>query len=202
VVWWPGTVLGHACFVGSKLLLLALPLVWLRGVERGRPSWSPARQGGLLAGAVTGLAIFLVIGGLYLVSGERLAPSAEIRGMAERTGLASRTLYLGCALYWIGVNSVLEEYVWRWFVFLRLRELLPLGWAVAGAAFGFTIHHFVAIRSYLPPLALGLSLTGIFIGGALWSWLYGRYRSIWPGYLSHLGADLAIFLIGYRILFR
>lgn len=201
VVWWPGTALGQSLFVGSKLLVLALPLLWLRWVERGPLSWSPPRQGGLVVGALSGLAICGIIGGLYLSLGDALVPAAEIRTMASRTGLASRALYIGCALYWIGVNSVLEEYVWRWFVFRRLRDLLPANGAILGAALGFTVHHFVAIRSYLPPPTLWLCLAGIFIGSVLWSWLYHRYRSIWPGYLSHVGADLAIFLIGYRILF-
>ncbi len=201
VVWWPGTGLGQVCFVVSKGLVLALPLIWLRWFERRPWSWSPARQGGLWTGALSGVAIFLAISGLYWSLGDRLVPMAEIRGMAERTGLASRPLFLGCALYWIGVNSVLEEYVWRWFVYRRLGDLLPARWAVAGSAVGFTLHHFVAIRSYLPPLMLWLAMAGLLVGGAFWSWLYGRYRSVWPGYLSHVGADLAIFLIGYRILF-
>lgn len=201
VVWWPGTGLGYAIFVGSKVLMLGVPLAWLRWVERRPWSWSPPRQGGLLVGALSGVVIFLLIGGLYWSLGDRLVPVADIRSMASRTGLASWPLYLGCALYWIGVNSVLEEYIWRWFVYRRFADLLPTRWAVLGSAVGFTLHHFVAIRSYLPPLTLWLAMAGLFVGGAFWSWLYGRCRSIWPGYLSHMGADLAIFLIGYRILF-
>jgi hypothetical protein len=110
-------------------------------------------------------------------------------------------MYLACAAYWIGVNSVLEEYVWRWFVFRRLAELMPERWAIVGSALGFTLHHIVAITIYLPGLTAFLATVGIFVGAALWSWLYCRYRSIWPGYLSHVGADIVIFVIGYRLIF-
>ena len=46
-----------------------------------------------------------------------------------------------------------------------------------------------------------ISALGIFIGGAAWSWCYVRYQSIWPGYLSHALVDLAVFAVGYHIIF-
>jgi uncharacterized protein len=47
-----------------------------------------------------------------------------------------------------------------------------------------------------------LCCAGVFAGGVIWSALYLRYRSIWPGYLSHALADLAIFAIGASLLFN
>jgi membrane protease YdiL (CAAX protease family) len=41
----------------------------------------------------------------------------------------------------------------------------------------------------------------VFTGGAIWSWLYVRYRSIWPGYLSHAIVDVAVFAVGWWIIF-
>ncbi|MBT3297282.1 MAG: CPBP family intramembrane metalloprotease [Verrucomicrobia bacterium] len=201
VVWWPGSRVSQVLFVLSKLWVLLLPLIWLCWVGRKRCSWSPARQGGLVLGALTGLAIIAAVGGLYALIGSRLVPPGEVQRMAAQTGLSSRTMYLACAAYWIGVNSVLEEYVWRWFVFRRLAELMPERWAIVGSALGFTLHHIVAITIYLPGLTAFLATVGIFVGAALWSWLYCRYRSIWPGYLSHVGADIVIFVIGYRLIF-
>ena len=50
------------------------------------------------------------------------------------------------------------------------------------------------------PIVL-LGSLGVFIGGAAWSWLYLRFRSIWPGYLSHAIVDAALFIIGYWLIF-
>ncbi len=47
-----------------------------------------------------------------------------------------------------------------------------------------------------------LGSTGCFLGGVIWSGLYLRYRSIWPGYLSHVLADVAIYIIGWHLIFR
>jgi membrane protease YdiL (CAAX protease family) len=201
VLWWPGTALGQTVFVATKIWTLALPLVWLRWVARQPLSWSPPRNGGLGLGALTGLAILAIIGGIYLLFGQQLVPTAEVREMARSTGLSSRTMYLAGAAYWICVNSVLEEYVWRWFVFARLADLVPTRWAVLGSGLGFTLHHIAAISIYLPGPTAGLATLGILVGAGVWSWLYARYGSIWPGYLSHVGADVAVFAIGYHLIF-
>ena len=38
-------------------------------------------------------------------------------------------------------------------------------------------------------------------GRASWGWLYLRHRSIWSGYVSHAIVDVAVFVIGYGLIF-
>ena len=49
--------------------------------------------------------------------------------------------------------------------------------------------------------AIILGSLGVFCGGVIWSWLYLRYRSIWPCYVSHAIVDVTMFGIGAYILF-
>jgi membrane protease YdiL (CAAX protease family) len=35
----------------------------------------------------------------------------------------------------------------------------------------------------------------------MWSWLYLRYRSVWPCYVSHAIVDIAVFVVGWLIIF-
>ena len=44
-------------------------------------------------------------------------------------------------------------------------------------------------------------LLGVMIGGLVWSWMYMRYRSIWPGWVSHAIVDVAVFGVGAWVLF-
>jgi membrane protease YdiL (CAAX protease family) len=53
----------------------------------------------------------------------------------------------------------------------------------------------------MPPAATAICSAGIFIGGSVWSYMYVRYESIWPGYLSHAIVDLCIFGIGAFMIF-
>ena len=74
-------------------------------------------------------------------------------------------------------------------------------WAVILSATMFTLHHVLALNIYFDLHVTIIASAGVFIGGATWSCLYLYYRSIWPGWLSHAWADLAIFIIGYKLLF-
>ncbi len=197
---WPDTVLGASLFTLSKVWLVGLPLLWHRFID-GQPfSASPVRLGGMGVGLLSGLAIFTAITATYLLLGERLIDIQQMRAQLQGVGLLNPSLYLLMAAYWIGVNSVLEEMVWRWFVVSKSLPLFGRGAALCAALF-FTLHHIVALKLYFSWPATLLCATGVFIGGLIWSWSYARYRSIWPGYLSHALADLAIFLIGWQLLF-
>jgi hypothetical protein len=90
--------------------------------------------------------------------------------------------------------------VWRWFVVERFEAIGLRAWSAPASAAGFTLHHIVALRVYCEWPATLLCAVGIFVGGALWSGLYLRTRSIWPGYLSHAIVDVAIFAIGWRLI--
>ena len=197
----PDSVVGIGLFAFLKLWILALPLVWRLVVDRERLSWSPVRKGGMGFGLALGLGISVLIVTGYLFFGRRLIDPAMMREMLKGVGLGSPAVYIGAATYWILVNSVLEEYVWRWFVVSRLRAFMPAAAAVVVSALAFTIHHIFAMSLYFDVIVVAAGAFGIFIGGAVWSWCYIRYESIWPGYLSHAVVDLAVFGIGYHILF-
>jgi membrane protease YdiL (CAAX protease family) len=63
------------------------------------------------------------------------------------------------------------------------------------------IHHTVALRIQFGWEITILGSLGVFLSGVVWSWCYLRYRSVWPGFVSHILADAAIFLVGWRLLF-
>jgi membrane protease YdiL (CAAX protease family) len=192
---------GHAVFIALKVWILVLPMLWYLLIEKGRLSWSPPRRGGLGVGALTGVAIAAVIGAAYLAFASRFIDLTALKDAVTSMGLAHPLAYLGAAAYWIAVNSLLEEYVYRWFVYHQCEQLMMPALAVPVAALVFTAHHVIALSVYLEPGLNLLASTGIFAGSCVWSWCYHRYRSIWPGWLSHAGADIAVFAIGWHLVF-
>jgi hypothetical protein len=171
MVVFPGPV-GKAIFTAAKVWLLALPAAWYLLVEKGTPSWSPPRKGGLGVGLASGalLAAFIVLGArLFGVHEMDLGP---LRTEVQAMGLQSVLPYLAGAAA-----------------------------AIIASAAVFTAHHIIAVSQYLAPLLTLLASAGVFAGGLVWSWLYLRYRSIWPCWLSHVLADVAVFGIGGWLLF-
>ncbi|MCF7954758.1 MAG: CPBP family intramembrane metalloprotease [Phycisphaerae bacterium] len=197
----PDNVIGKLVFAASKFWILVVPLFWVGFVEKENFSLSRPRNGGFGVAAGLGFLMSLVIVAAYAVFGPLLIDPAGIKSMAAEVGLANRYVYLGGAAYWILVNSVLEEYVWRWFVVKQCRVFMPRWPAIIVSAGCFTIHHIIAMQVYFSWPVTILASMGIFIGGATWSWCYLKYKSIWPGYISHAMVDAAVFGIGYILIF-
>jgi len=109
---------------------------------------------------------------------------------------------VGGALYWITLNSLMEEYVWRWFVFAKFEVLLGGRIAVVATGLAFTAHHVIALAAQFNWIITILGSLGVFVGGVSWSWLYLRYRSVWPCYVSHAIVDIPVFVIGYWLIFQ
>ena len=152
---------------------------------------------GVLSGVV--LAASIVLGAwLGDVQHMDLAP---LLAAAREMNLATPAAYLAGAAAWTLVNSLVEEYVYRWFVLRQCEVLLPPAAAIIASAAIFTTHHVIALNQYLEPGLTALASAGVFIGGVVWASLYHRYRAIWLGWISHVLADVAVFGVGWWLLF-
>ncbi len=196
----PGPV-GQGVFGLSKIWLLAMPVVWRFMVLRKPVSKPRLSTAGLGTGMVLGILIGLVIVGAYLAVGSRWIDHGMLADRLRDMGLDSPRVFLAGAVYWCLVNALLEEYVWRWFVFRQCHTLVSGRAAVVVSALLFTVHHVVALAVMGDVRLLLLGSTGVFLGGLIWSGCYLKYESVWPGYLSHILADVAIMAIGWHILF-
>ncbi len=202
IFWWPGTGFGAGLFLAAKVWIVVLPLFWWLRVERGKLSWSPSRHGGFGIAVVTGGVIAVSIFGVYFLARSKGWIDPEVvASRAEQTKLANRWVYVAGAIYWITLNSLMEEYVWRWFCFRQFERVVGGRAAVVASAVGFTLHHIVALAGQFSGAMTVLGSVGVFCGGAIWSWLYLRYRSVWPCYVSHAIVDVPIFVVGYWMIF-
>ena len=195
----PGPV-GLVAYAICKAILYGTPAVWSRFVDgerwsSSRPLPSEARRAwviALLSGLVIGGSIVLA----WWLLGERAIDVPRFQGILAENRIATPARFIAAAAWFSIVNSLLEEYSFRWFITTRIERLTPRG-AATLSALAFTAHHVVVLLAYLPPFATALASAGIFVGGLFWSWLYRRCRSVWPGWLSHALVDAAIMAIGY-----
>jgi len=202
---WPGTLagapLGRVVFSLAKAWLLLGPIVWLWFVDRQRPTVAGASRAALGAGAALGGALGVLILGTFLLLRHRWIKPALVAAMAHKNQLDTWWIYVGFAVFECFVNALLEEYVWRWFVFNKCRLVVGARWAVPLSAALFTVHHVIGMAFYFDSKVVVLANVGVFAGGLIWSGMYRRYGSVWPGYVSHVLVDVAIFGIGAVIIF-
>ncbi len=197
----PNHAVGKGIFFASKVWILLIPVFWLAIVDKQKLSWSRPMHGGFLVAGALGVVVSLIIFVMYIAVGKVLIEPQAIKEMAARIGLGKPHIYLAGAAYWVLINSVLEEYVWRWFVVSKCSVFMRPGVAILVSAAGFTLHHVIAMQVCFGWLLVAIVSAGVFVGGALWSWCYVRYQSVWPGYLSHAIVDIAVFAIGYHLIF-
>ena len=150
---------------------------------------------------MTGSLIFVFIGAAYWFLGRPWIDADQMRQRAFDVGFGKPLIYFGFAIYICTINSLLEEYVWRWFVFTRCERIMPRYVAVVASGLFFTLHHIISLDYYFDWRVTTLACVGIFIGGATWSWLYLTYRNIWAAFVSHVFADVVIFAIGWELIF-
>ena len=197
---WPGPR-GNLVYGLCKGVLYLTPLVWWKLALRapypiGRPARGALREGVLL-GLGLGGAVLL---GWWLL-GRHLVDPALLRGVAARAGFDTRERFLVVATLICLGNALLEEYAFRWFLYERCRTLFgPVRGALLGALI-FTAHHVIVLSLYVDVGLVVLGSVGVFVAGLIWTWIYERRRSIWPGYVSHVLADVALMIVGWTILF-
>ncbi len=197
----PGPI-GQGFYGASKAWILLVPLLWLLLVDGARPAVSsPLKAKGLALGTSLGVLIAAIIIGGYLLIGKQWIDADAMRAVAERNGLSEQWKYLALAAYLCVVNSLLEEYVWRWFVFHHCAALVRRWPAVVLSGLLFTVHHIFALGLQFDWRITLLGSIGVCIGGIIWSWLYLRFGTVWPGWVSHAIVDIAVFTVGWMILF-
>ena len=204
----------------GKVLQFVLPVAWVWSVERrrrdtmrfdGSATTAPtpaSRVASALVGAGLGIVIVAALFGLYagyFRSHPVMAGMPEIvRGKLADAGITTPLGFLALATFYSLVHSALEEYYWRWFVFGRLRTLVPVVAAIVISSLGFMAHHTLVVGIYFDGLsAMTVLLSAcVAIGGAIWAWLYQRTGSLVGAWICHVMVDVGIMAVGYDLVFR
>ena len=192
--------IGKIIWVIAKIWLLLLPVVWLLYIDKGKLSWSPTNKNGIIAGLLWSVPIAVILFATYLLAKDLLISQEDAKAAIVKFGISSPAKFLIFASAMSLGNSLMEEYVWRWFVFSKFKLLLGVWPAIFLSAFFFTVHHIVIMWNFGSLWLVFLGSIGLFTGAIIWAWLYNKYNSIWPGWICHVAADAAIMCITWWII--
>tara|TARA_B100001250_G_C19801040_1_gene791064 strand:+ start:996 stop:1709 length:714 start_codon:yes stop_codon:yes gene_type:complete len=188
-------------FILTKIWMFGFPAFWHLKIEKREISSSKPMQGGWQISLLLGIIMALCIYGAYFLLGEFMLEPDDLKSILEPVGLTKASTLMIGILFWVFINSVLEEYLFRWFITSKLEEIFGGVWVpVIISALIFTIHHTIALANFISPLGNFLCSLGLFIGGIVFSWLYMKYRSIWIPWLAHAICDIAVFSIAWHMI--
>ena len=187
-------------FIFTKVWIFGLPAFWYLRIEKGEKSLSWPENGGWKVSTLLGIGMLIVIFIAYFSIGDKVLRADELTEILDSVGLTVAWKFALAIIFWVFINSVLEEYVFRWFITSKIEQLIGGVWIPIFLSAGiFTVHHTIALAFFIDPLGNFIASLGVFIGGAIFSWLYMRYRSIWVAWVAHAIADVAIFIIGWNM---
>jgi membrane protease YdiL (CAAX protease family) len=196
-------------YVLGKVVQFGFPLAFVVLVEKYWPKPARPRLPGLGLGIGFGLLValsMLALYSLWLRDSPALSQTPEmVRNKLNEFGVASPMAFILLGAFIALGHSLFEEYYYRWFIFGRLRRLIPWVPALILSSLAFMAHHVIVLSVYLPgyfltavvPFSLAIAL-----GGAVWAWLYERTGSLYPAWVSHAMVDAAIFILGWDLMHR
>lgn len=183
----------------KMILFLLIPILLAKKLHLSPFACLRNDRSVLLLGLGLGTGTFCIILGGYALLSPVLDLSAIPGALEEGAGVtADNFLYVG--LYIALCNSLLEEFFFRGFAFVTLRQTLsgPFSWLFSAAA--FAIYHAAILKGWFSPVLMLLTLSALFACGLFFNWLDSKRERIWVSWLVHLFANLAINTIGMKLL--
>jgi len=196
-LWQPGYWVKSAVKMALFLVLpVAAAALGAREALRALPRLFRPERRALIRAIGLGLGVLAVILGGYFTLGRFFDLTAITGALTANVGVTGAN-FAFVAVYISLVNSLLEEFFFRGFLFLGLFDGMPRAFAHGFSAALFALYHIAMMLGWGSPALILLILAALFVGGLIFNRLNEASRCIWPSWLVHLCANLAINTIGF-----
>lgn len=154
----------------------------------------------IIIAILSGIAVFIIILGAYFIIGNFFDFSKVVSSLSENVGVNNNNFIL-VAIYISFINSLLEEFFFRGFSFLKLKEVSSRKFAYIFSSLAFALYHVAMMIGWFDISLFLLTIVGLFIGGLIFNYFNEKYKNIYVTWLIHMFANFAINYIGF-ILFN
>lgn len=141
-----------------------------------------------------GVLMYAFIIGAYFLLGKYFDLSG-ITSSLDEIGVTKNN-FIFVALYIAVCNSFLEEFIFRGFGFIGLTDKIGEKWACIFSAICFALYHITMMIGWYSIWLTVLIIFALFVGGVILNLLDRKCRTIYPAWIVHIFANLAINTIG------
>ncbi len=152
-----------------------------------------------LSSLILGSGLLVAIVGAYLLLRNVFDFSGIVTGLAG-SGINAENFW-AVSIYISFFNSFLEEFFFRGFAFITLKNHTPRIFAYLFSAFFFSFYHVGMTITWLSPLIFLLELLALMAGGMIFNFLNEKRGTIYPSWFVHMFCNFGINTIGF-ILFN
>ena len=180
------------------MMFMIIPLMYFMKYKEDLPKIKQLflpRKKDLLLALVLGAGVYGVILAAYFLFRNLIDLNTIQDALLENVGVSVEN-FLAVALYISFVNSLLEEFFFRGYAFILLKNEVKPVIAYVFSAFLFAFYHVGMTLTWFHPVIYVLAMLGLFIGGLIFNALNDRCGQLYPSWLVHMCANFAINTIG------
>ena len=186
----------------KMVLFFLLPLFYMYITKEGSiKDFFIIKKGNFIISLFMGIGIYIFILGAYLLLGGYFDFSS-VTGTLEKNVGVNKDNFLMVAIYISFVNSFLEEFFFRGFAFLRLKEYIGKGIAYSLSSLAFSIYHVAIIMDWFSPALFILLILSLFIAGLIFNFLCDKLNGIYPSWMFHMFSNFSINTIGFILFYN
>ena len=141
-----------------------------------------------------GVIMYGFIIGAYFLLGKYFDLSG-ITSSLDEIGVTKQN-FVFVALYIAVCNSFLEEFIFRGFGFIGLSEKIGVKSACIFSAICFALYHITMMIGWYSFGLTALIIFALFVGGVILNLLDSKCKTVYPAWIVHIFANLAINTIG------
>lgn len=194
----PGYVIKSAIKI---VLFLLLPILYsVYNKECNLKKLFVANKSGIMLAIGLGATVFAVVLGAFLAFRNIFDFSELTSSLTSTTGV-NKENFIFVAVYISFINSLLEEFFFRGFSFLTLKEMSGRKSAYIISSLFFALYHIAMMISWFALPVVILSMVGLFAGGIIFNFFNEKYNNIYLSWVIHMFANFATNTIGF-ILFN
>lgn len=152
----------------------------------------------LLMAILLGVIVYvLLLGGYYIFS--FFIDFSQITTSLERSIGVNKENFVFVALYISFVNSFLEEYFFRGFLFIRIKKMGYRYFAYFISSILFALYHVGMMQNWFNIWFFLLLIFGLFISGIFFDALNEKKGTIYTSWAVHMFANFSINTIGFTL---
>lgn len=146
-----------------------------------------------------GIGLYVLILGAYTLVSGFFDFSGIVDSLSENAGVTKEN-FLFVSLYISFINSLLEEFFFRGFLFTNLKGLCSRRFGYLFSAAAFALYHMGMVSGWFSPLLYLLVMAGLVAGGVIFNFLNEKQETICTSWLVHMFANFAINTIGFQLM--
>ncbi len=145
--------------------------------------------------------IGITLAGIYLISFfifQNYIDLQSIVSKLQETASINTTNIIFIGLYIIILNSLLEEYFWRGFLFNKLNKINPIiAYITTGIAFSF--HHVMFYYNWFNITFFIIVTLGLTVYAIIMNYIFYKTKDLFSCWYVHIFADIVQIFIGLKI---